>query len=87
MNKYLNISLAFGLLVSVSFGLSAKSNPEKGEPVKPNTKKAIVAVPAQNVLEWQNCIFVKITIGEATQPVPHGGNAIVRQRGQWGEKG
>jgi hypothetical protein len=51
MNKYLHITLALVLLVS--FGLSSKSNPEKGEPVKPNVKRAIVAVPAQNVLEQQ----------------------------------
>jgi len=60
MNKYLHITLA--LVLSVSFGLSAKSHPEKGEPVKPNAKRAIVAVPAQNVLERQICIFVKVAL-------------------------
>jgi hypothetical protein len=73
MNKYLHITLA--LILLVSFGLSAKSNPEKGEPVKPNAKPAIVAVPAQNVLEQQamealNAQLKGLSISESSNFVP-----------------
>jgi hypothetical protein len=89
MNKFLHLTLAFGLLVSVVLDSSAKSLPEKGEPTKPVAKRAKVAVPAQNVLEQQHSKFVKITIVEATQLVPlkRGCNSresgqAVRQRGK-----
>jgi len=79
MNKYLHITLVLGLLVS--FGLSAKNNPEKGEPVKPNAKRAVVAVPSQNVLDWQICIFVKVALERPHSQSRLSEDAIVRQRG------